>query len=452
MSKLVSHEKNIAKFTETVKFEDFNAKIKEAYNQNKSRFNIPGFRKGKAPKAIIEANYGKEIFWNDALDLIVPEVYESALEELDLRPVSKPTVDVDGEIKEGEDITLKFEVETFPEIELGDYTNLEVQKQDTEVSEDIIDARIQEELEKNKVIKPVERPIEIGDVVTIDFEGFKDGEAFEGGKAEDYELKIGSKTFIPGFEEGLIGKEKDQEVDLDITFPEDYAAEDLKGQAVVFKVKIKDIKEEIYPELDNDFVMDISEFDTVDEYKESIRKELKESMEKNNEIELENQVIEEVIRRTEFDVPNQMVEDQLHDELHDYEHQISHMGLDMKTYLELTGMTVEDVKNQLRERAENKVKIDIILDNIIKQKTYEVSEEEVEAEYADVAKQYEKEGDEEFINMLKAQVGPEDIKTILQRRKAVDEFKSNAVFVDKKEVEETTEEAKEESEEETTEE
>lgn len=439
MSKLVSHEKNVAKFTEIVKAEDFNAKVKEAYNKNKSKFNIPGFRKGKAPRAIIEANYGKEIFWNDALDLIIPEVYEKALEELNLRPVAQPSVDIDDDIKDGEDITLKFEVETFPEVELADYTNIEIEKQETEIDEESVNARIQQELEKNKVIKPVERPIEIGDLVTIDFEGFKDGEAFEGGKAEDFDLKIGSKTFIPGFEEGLIGKEKGQEFDLDVTFPEDYQEESLKGQPVVFKVKIKEVNEEIYPDLDDEFIMDISEFDTVDEYKDSVRKELKETLDKNNEIDLENQVIEEVIRRTEFDVPNQMIEDQLHDELHEYEHQISHMGLDMKTYLELTGMTVEDIKDQLRERAENKVRIDIILDNIIKNKTYEVSDEEVEAEYSDVAKQYQKEGDEEFMKMLKAQVSPEDIKTILQRRKAVEEFKSNVIFVEKQDTEETEE-------------
>lgn len=439
MSKLVSHEKNVAKFTEVVKAEDFNAKVKEAYNKNKSKFNIPGFRKGKAPRTIIEANYGKEIFWNDALDLIIPEVYEKALGELNLRPVAQPSVDIDGDIKDGEDITLKFEVETFPEVELADYTNIEIEKQETEIDEESVNARIQQELEKNKVIKPVERLVEIGDLVTIDFEGFKDGEAFEGGKAEDFDLKIGSKTFIPGFEEGLIGKEKGQEFDLDVTFPEDYQEESLKGQPVVFKVKIKEVNEEIYPDLDDEFIMDISEFDTVDEYKDSVRKELKETLDKNNEIDLENQVIEEVIRRTEFDVPNQMIEDQLHDELHEYEHQISHMGLDMKTYLELTGMTVEDIKDQLRERAENKVRIDIILDNIIKNKTYEVSDEEVEAEYSDVAKQYQKEGDEEFMKMLKAQVSPEDIKTILQRRKAVEEFKSNVVFVEKQDTEETEE-------------
>ena len=445
MSKLVSHENNKAVFTESVSYDLFKEKVAEAYNKNKSRFNIPGFRKGKAPRAIIESNYGKEVFWNDALDLIVPEVYEKAVEELNLRPVSRPSINIEGEIEEGKDIVFKVEVETFPEIELADYSNIEVTQSPVEVSEDLVDARIQDEIKKNGVVQPVERAIEIGDTVNIDFEGFKDEVAFEGGKAEGFDLKIGSKSFIPGFEEGLIGKEKGEEVDLNLTFPEEYQAEDLAGADVVFKVKINEIKEEKFPELDEDFVMDVSEFDTVEEYKESIRKEITEEIERNNEIELENQVIEEVIRRTDFEVPSQMVEDQLHDELHDYEHQLSHMGIDMKTYLQITGSTIEDVKEQLRERATNKVKIDIILDNIIKTKTYEVSDEEIQKEYEDAAKQYGKEGDADFIEMLKAQASEDDIREILQRRKAVTEFKANAVIVEKKaeeveEAEESTEE------------
>ncbi|MFM1514764.1 trigger factor [Helcococcus ovis] len=439
MSKLVSKENNKAVFVETVKFDVFKEKLQEAYQKNKSRFNIPGFRKGKAPRRIIEMNYGKEVFYNDALDLILPDAYQNAIEELKITPVSRPHVDF-GKIEEGKDIELKFEVETYPEFELADYTKLEVTKQDTEVKEELVEARIQDEIQKNGVIKPVEREIQIGDVVNIDFEGFKDGVAFEGGKAEGYDLKIGSKSFIPGFEEGLIGKKLGEEVELNLTFPEEYQAEDLKGQEVLFKVKVNEVKEEVFPELDDDFVMDVSEFDTVDEYKESIRKELKENLEKNNEIELENQVIEEVIRRTEISVPNQMIEDQLEQEYHEYTHQISHMGIDMKTYFQLTGSSEEQIREQLRERAENKVKIDLILEKLVEEKEYAVSDDEVENEYKDVAKQYKKEDDAEFIEKMKQQVSPERIKVILQRRKAVDEFKQNVVFVDKKEEKEESEE------------
>lgn len=371
-------------------------------------------------------------------------MYEKAIEELDLQPVSKPKVDVEEMIEEGKDIEVKFEVETFPEIELADYSNIEIEKQNEEVDEALVDERIQAEIEKNKILKPVEREIEIGDLVDIDFEGFKDGEAFEGGQAEGYELKIGSKSFIPGFEEGLIGKKKGEEVELNLTFPEEYHVDELKGQEVVFKVKINEVTEEIYPELDDEFVMDVSEFDTLDEYKASIREELKEALAESNEVKLENELLEEVVRRTEFDVPEAMIEEQLHDELHDYEHQLSHMGLDMKTYLQITGLTQEDLKDQLRDRAQEKVKMQVILDKLVEVNDYEVSDEEIEKEYEDAMKQYGREFDDDFKKLLKDQVSEEDVKHVIQRRKAVENLKENVVFVEPKEeeveVEETTEE------------
>lgn len=437
MAKLVSHENNKAVFTQVLSYEDFKANLQEAYNKNKSRFNIPGFRKGKAPRSIIERNYGKDVFWNDALDIALPDLYESAIEELEIQPVSRPKVDVLDEIEEGKDIEVTFEVETFPEIELGDYSNIEVEKLEEEVSEEAINARIDQEIQKNKVLNPVQRPVEEGDIVNIDFEGFKDDVAFEGGKAEGYDLKIGSGQFIPGFEDGLIGKETGEEVDLNITFPEDYQAEDLAGQDVVFKVKINKVVEEVLPELDDDFVLDVSEYDTVDEYKASIKEELKANLDKNNDVVLENAVLEEVLRRTPFELPEQMIEDQLHDEYHEYEHQVSHMGIDMKTYFEMTGQTKETVMDSLRDKAADKVRVEVILDKLVEDKEYEVSDDEIDQEYETVMKEYNKEGDEDFKNMLKAQIDEERVRHILQRRKALDELKSNVVFVDKKEEEKT---------------
>lgn len=433
MSKLVSHEKNVAVFTEVLRYETFKEKLQDAYNKNKGRFNIAGFRKGKAPRAIIEANYGKEIFWNDAIDLVLPEMYEKAIEELGLSPVSKPQIDIEEEIKEGKDIEIRFEVETFPEIELADYSNIEVEELEKEVSEELVDAKIQEEIEKNKVVKPVDREVIEGDQVNIDFEGFKDGKSFEGGKAEGYDLVIGSGQFIPGFEKELEGKNKGEEIEFDITFPEDYGVEELKGQMVTFKVKINEVKEEVYPELDEEFVMDVSEFDTVDEYKDSIRKELEENLKKENELALENAVIDEVISRTEFDVPKQMVEDQLKVEYKEYEHQISQMGMDMDTFFQLSGSSKEEVMEQLRERAENKVKIEVILDKMVEEKNYEVSDEDVSAEYEKVAVDYNREGDEEFIKLIKSQISEKAIKNVLKRRRVIDELKENVVFVEAKE-------------------
>lgn len=444
MVKLISHENNKAIFEHTVEFDLFKEKLKEAYEKNKSRFNIPGFRKGKAPRVIIENNYGKDIFYNDALDILLPEVYSNAIEELKLSPVSTPQVDIDGQIEEGKDILLKFEVETFPEIELADYSKIEVEKFDDEISEDLVKARIDEEIQKNKVIKPVDREVIEGDIVNIDFEGFKDGEAFEGGKAEAFDLEIGSGQFIQGFEEKLIGSKKGDELDIELTFPEDYPSEDLKGQDVVFKVKINEVTEEIYPELDDDFVMDVSEFDTVEEYENSIREKIKEERQEQYKIQVENEIVEELIRRTEFDVPNQMIEDQLDEEVHEFEHQLSHMGMDMKTYLSITQSSEEDLRKELREKAENKLRMEIILDALVEDREFEISDEEVQAEYDEVAKQYNREGDEDFMKLVKAQVSEDAIKNVLKRRKVLDELKQDVVYVERKE--EVEEENEEESE------
>lgn len=433
MYKLVSKENSKAVFTAIVSYDDFKKSLQEAYQNNKSKFKIDGFRKGKAPRHLIERAYGKDVFWNDALDLLLPELYQNAIKELNITPVSRPKVDVEEMIEEGKDIEVKFEVETFPEIELADYSNIEIEKLDEEVNEELVNAKIQEEIEKNKILKPVERSIQIGDIVNIDFEGFKDGVAFDGGKAEKYDLKIGSKTFIPGFEEGLIEKNKGEEVDVNVTFPEDYQAEDLKGQPVTFKVKINDVVEEIYPELDDDFVMDVSEFNTVEEYKNSIREELKKNLLENNKTQVENKLMEEVIKRTDFEVPSQMVEDQLHEEIHEYEHQLTNMGLDLKKYLKLTSQTEEDLKEQLKPRALNKVKMDVILDKLVEEGNFEVSSEEVEKEYEEVLEQYGKKDDAEFKEMLKKQISEERVKEVVKRRKAVEKLKENIVFVEKKE-------------------
>lgn len=440
MAKLISHENNKAVFTDVISYDEFKKNEKAAYQKEKHKYSVPGFRKGKVPKKIIEANFGKGVFWNEAIDMSLPEIYPKAIEELELQPVSNPDINIEDEIEEGKDIVVTFEVETYPEIELADYSNIEVEELDDSVDEELVDARIQEEVQKNKVLKPVERPVEEGDLVNIDFEGFKDGVAFEGGKAEGHDLKIGSESFIPGFEEGLVGKEKGQEVDLELTFPEDYQAEDLAGQEVVFKVKINEVKEEILPEVDDDFVMDVSEFDTLDEYKESIRKELEEQVKKNNEIVVENRVLEEALERTPFDLPQSMIDLQLEDEMREYEHQLSHMGLDLNTYLSITGQDLDDIREQLKERAEDKVRVQVLLDKLVEENDYEVSSEEIEAEYDDAIEQYGRKDDEEFKKMMKEQVGEDQIKAILQRRKAVEDLKSNVVFVEAKEKKEAEEE------------
>lgn len=433
MAKLISQENNKAVFTAVVSSEVFKDKLNEAYRKNKHKFNIPGFRKGKAPRKIIENNYGKDVFYNDALDLILPDLYSSAIEELNLEPVSSPKVDFEGDFSSDEDLEFKFEVETYPEIELADYSNIEIEKKPETVSDVEIEMRIEDEIMKNRVIKPVDREIINGDIANIDFEGFIDGEAFEGGSAENYDLEIDSEQFIPGFEEGLVGKKKGDEVELNLKFPEDYHVEDLKGKDVVFKVKIKEVKEEVYPTFDDDFVMDISEFDTVEEYKDSIRKEMQGDLDRRNDIEIENELISEIIRRTKFDVPSQMLKDHLEDEVRDYEQHINSMGLSLDRFLELTKSTYEKLEEELKETSENKLRAQLILDAIVEQNNYEVSDEEVEKEYREVAKNNRRENDEEFIKSLKNHISEDRIRNVLMKKKAMDKLKENIVFVDKKE-------------------
>lgn len=277
---LESKENNKAVFTVEVSQEDFQDAIKKAYAKNKSRFNVPGFRKGKVPMRVIEMNYGKEIFYEDAVNILLPDAYENGIEELDLNPVSNPEIDIEN-IDEENPIVFKFEVDVRPEPVLGDYSNLEAEIDDFSVTDADIDAVIEKALETNARVEQVEREAKEGDSVNINFEGSVDGEVFEGGTAENYDLTLGSNSFIPGFEEQLVGVKPGEEVDVNVTFPEDYHEESLANKESLFKVKMNSISEKIRPELDDEFVKDISEFDTLDEYKADIRTQLEKESEES---------------------------------------------------------------------------------------------------------------------------------------------------------------------------
>lgn len=431
--KVVSNENNKAVFTVDVNYEDFKKSIKKAYDKNRGRFNIAGFRKGKAPQRIIELNYGKEIFWSDALDIVMPEAYTKGIKELELKPIGKPEVDME-EIVEGNPIVLTFTVETMPEVDLGDYSVIEVEKLEEEVSDEVVQGEIERQLDLNKVIKTVEdRAVKEGDIAVIDFEGFKDDVAFEGGKGENYELKIGSKTFIPGFEEGLVGAEKGQKLDLNVTFPEDYQAENLKGQAVVFKVEVKEIKEEIIPEFDNEFVMDVSEFDTVEEYRADVKNKLNERLKEQNEQKLENMIIEYLIEKNNVPAPEAMLEEQLNREFEDYKQNLQQMGFTIEMFYNATQSTEKDVKEQLKERAEFKVKSELVLESLVVKEKIEVSAEEIEEEYNSIAKQYGKENEEKFLEVVKKTISEEFVKDVLKKRKAIKSLIKNVKYVEKKE-------------------
>lgn len=432
--KLVSHEDNKAIFNADVTREDFNKAVKEVYLKNRNSFNIPGFRKGKAPKQIIEANYGKEVFYGDALDKLMQEAYIKAIEELKLEPIDRPQADVEG-LENGEkDLVLKFEVETKPVPEIGDYSKIEVVKDEVQLDEQRVNQFIDAEREKNKVIKNIEdREVKSGDIVTIDFEGFKDEVSFEGGKAENYDLKIGSNSFIPGFEDQIIGKNIGDEFDVNVTFPENYHVEELKAAPVVFKVKLNAIKEEILPELDDDFAMDVSEFDTLEAYKEDVRAKLQKDIDKENKLKLENSVIEKLIKDNDIKAPKAMVESRIDEEVHNYEHNLEHMGFTLESFMKATHATEADIRNQFKEQAEKNVQAQLLLDAILAKEEVEVSDEEVDEEYKEIAKQYGQEDSEEFLETVKKTLSVDYIKEMVSKRKLVDKLVSNAVFVEVKE-------------------
>lgn len=442
--KLVSHEDNKAKFNVVVEGADFEKAVQESYLKNRKSINIPGFRKGKAPRKIIEANYGKEVFYGDAIDKLMQEAYIKGIEELELEPISAPSGDME-EIEEGKDLTFMFEVETKPEPEIGDYSKIEVVKNEMTLADNDVDLYIEREREKNKVIKNVEdRPAQEGDVANIDYEGFKDGEAFDGGKAEGYDLKLGSKSFIPGFEEEVIGKNVGDEFEINLSFPEDYHVEDLKGQPVVFKVKLNELKEEILPEIDDDFAMDVSDFDTLEEYKKDIEAKLQKELDDQNRIQLENDVIAKLIEENDIPAPESMVESRIDQEVHEYSHNLQHMGFTMESFMNATQATEEDIREQFREKSVKNVQAQILLDAIVKKENIDVSYEDVEAEYKDIVKQYGQEDSEEFLETVKKSISVDYIKDIIRKRKVVDKLIANAVFVEKPEEEtEEVEETKE---------
>lgn len=421
-------EKNTVYFNMEISTQDFEKAVQEAYLKSRGRFNIPGFRKGKVPRKIIEMNYGEEVFFEDAVNNILPKAYSNAVEELELNPVDSPEVDVET-IEKDQPVKVKFSVEVKPEVKLGDYSTIELEKVDYSVTEDMITAKLEEDRDKNsRMVDASDREVKEGDIVTIDFTGYLDGQAFEGGKAEGQTLEIGANQFIPGFEEGLVGKKKDEEVKLDITFPEEYHEESLKGKPVVFEVKINDIKTKELPELDDEFAKDISEFDTLEEYKESIRKELEESLKNQEKIETENRVVDKVVELSELELPEAMIDSQVENEVKDFEYRIKQQGFEMDQYLELTGTTREDLNLNFRPMAEKRVKADLVLEAIADAEKIEASEEDLDKELEKLAEQYSSDNKEKFIKDMKK--GDTSFLTVgITNTKVLDMLMKNVKFV-----------------------
>ena len=389
----------------------------EAYKKNVKSMNVPGFRKGKAPMHVVKTFYGKEVFFEDAINACIPEAFEAAITEAGYVIVGTPKFDLVS--MEG-DIVLKAEGFVKPEVTIENYKGIEVEKKAVEVSDDEINAEIDKARDRNaRFIQESEDAVKDGDTVTLDFEGFVDGVAFDGGKGENYELKIGSGNFIPGFEAQIVGQKIGEGFDVNVTFPEDYSAKDLAGKAATFKCEVKSLKQ--LPELDDEFVKDVSEFDTVDEYKADLKSKLTERAEANAEREVENALAESLMNLLVAEIPEPMFEAETENYLRDYDTRLRSSGLDLKTYMQYTGLTLDAIRAQLRPQAEKQVKIRLALEKIAVLENLDATEEEINEEYTKIGAAYNIDAEE-----VKTMIASEDIKADLLASKAMALVKENA--------------------------
>lgn len=420
-------EGNKVSFNIGIEWDEFEKGLQKAYLQNRGKFNIPGFRKGKTPRKIIEMNYGEEVFYDDAINFVLPEKYDMAIEELKIEPVDRPEVDIE-EIEKGKDIVVKIDVDVKPEVKLGDYKNIELEKKDYSVTDEMVETELNGLRESNaRLVDANDREIQEGDLVTIDFVGTKDGEEFEGGSAEGHKLEIGSKSFIPGFEEGLIGHKKEEVVDVDVKFPEEYHEESLAGKDAKFKVTIHDIKKKELPELDDELAKDISEFDTLEELKGDIKEKISEELVKQERAEKENSILEKLMEISEVDIPEGMIETQIDEEVRQFDFRLRNQGLELEKYIELTGSNIDDLREQLKPTAKQRVNVDLILEALVEAEKIEVNEEEIDKELEKLAKQYSAEDTEGFVKDMK-RGDLEFLKKGIANSKAMELLLENAKF------------------------
>ena len=386
-------ENNMAKLTIEVPANDLEKALQSAYMKQKNKIAMPGFRKGKVPRQMIEKMYGPEIFYDDAANALIPKAYSEAYDECDLEIVSRPEINI-VQIEKGKSFIFTADVATKPEVKLGEYKGLEVDKVSTRVTQKEVDAKIQEEAEKNaREVVVTDRPVADGDEVILDFEGFVDGEAFEGGKGENYPLTIGSGSFIPGFEEQLIGAEPEKEVEVKVTFPEDYHAEDLKGKEAVFKCTVHEIKAKELPELDDEFASEVSEFDTLDELKTDIKAKIKEQKVNDGKRAQEDAAVDAIIESAKMDLPEAMVDTQARQMLDEFAQRMQQQGLTLDQYMQFTGMTADKMMDELRPQAEKRIKTRLVLEAIAKAENIEITDEKLDEEIAKMAEAYQMEAD-----------------------------------------------------------
>ena len=391
--KVETLEKNMAKLVIEVPAEELEKALQAAYNKNKSKISIPGFRKGKVPRQMVEKMYGPGFFYEDAANMLIPVEYEKAADECGLELVSRPVIDIE-QIEKGKPFIFTAEVAVKPEVTLGEYKGLEVAKTDVEVSDEEVAAELEKEREKNaRTISVEDRAVENGDMIMLDFEGFVNGVAFDGGKGENYPLTIGSNAFIPGFEEQLVGAKIGEDVEVNVTFPEEYQAPELAGCAAVFKCKVNEIKVKELPEIDDDFAQDVSKFDTLDEYKEDVKAKLAANKADAAKRAKEDAVIEKIIENAQMDIPEAMIDTQARQLVDEFAQRIQAQGLSFEQYLQFTGMTLDTALEQMKPNAVKRIQSRLVLEAVVKAENIEVSEEDVKAEIAKMAETYKMDAD-----------------------------------------------------------
>lgn len=430
--KSVEKEKNSAKIVVEIEAGVFEQALNKAYQKNRKSIQLPGFRKGKAPRKMIEAMFGKDVFYEDAVQEIFPDVYKEAVLDQGVKAVGVPSV-ADMDVSEEGVLTLTVTTDTYPEVTLGQYKGLEVEKATAEVTEEEIDAEIDRMAQNVARIETVEREAAVGDTAVIDFEGFRDGVPFEGGKGENYELQLGSNTFIPGFEEQVVGMKAGDEKEINVTFPEDYHEASLAGAPVVFKVKLHEVEHTTVPEKDDEFVKDVSEFDTMEELRADLKEKALKEKQAGIDRAFENAAIELAAANMEAEIPASMVEEQLDRDMERFDYDLRAQGASLEQYAKMIGGSVNTFRGYMRPQAEKQTKINVLLDAVVDAEKLEVSDEELENEYADLAKSYQMD-----VEKVKELLNVKDLKDDLLVRKAGKLIADAAVAVAPKAKEETT--------------
>ncbi|WKV08495.1 trigger factor [Thermoanaerobacterium sp. CMT5567-10] len=430
-SNLKKIENSVATIELNIPKEKFEEGLNFSYKKNVGRFNIPGFRRGKAPRIIIERYYGEGVLYEDAIEHLFPDAYQEAIDSLKIEPIDSPTIDI-VQIGKGKDLIIEAVVPILPDVELGQYKGIEVKKVEYNVKDEDVENRLEQMRQRNARVVPVEdRAAQMGDIVDISFEGFINGQPFEGGKSDNYSLELGSKTFIPGFEEQIVGHNINDEFDVNVKFPEDYRVEELKGKDAVFKVKLLSIKYKELPELNDDFAKDVSEFDTLNELKEDIKRELKEQYDRSAEEEMKENAVKTVVVNSKVEIPEVLIDRQIDISLRDLDYNLRYQGLDLDKYLEITGKTKEDLRKEMHDDAALRVKTQLVVDKIGKVENITATDEEVENRLNEMARNYNINVEDLKKELNESQIN--NIKDDIVYFKTIDFIFENSKIVDKEE-------------------